>query len=108
MANFVSAGDWRMKISITDLIKAFTLITEIIKERFGDEIEFDTDYYWTVGFPSRKDFQKSDHTLGVGSLSDDIVSLQKAISGDAVFTLVDFERFANIIMEISDIDMHEA
>ena len=45
--------------------------------------------------------------MGVGSLSDDIVSLQKAISGDGVFTLVDFERFANIIMEISDIDMYE-
>lgn len=96
-----------MKISIEEIKKAFFIIINTIEENIGKEVEFASDYYWSVGFPERNDFQKADHSLMVGSLSDDIRSLRKSINDENIFTTVDFERFANIILEISNIEMFE-
>ncbi|MDR1852018.1 MAG: hypothetical protein LBR21_05125 [Propionibacteriaceae bacterium] len=94
-----------MKISITTLSKAFEKVSERIKADLGDEIEIENDYYWAVGSPERTQFDSSDPPLMVGSLFDDIECLKRAVDGEAPFTLVDFERFASIILEISDLDL---
>ncbi len=89
-----------MKISIDELkLISDHIIKELNRER--KEIELHGDYYWCVVGRERESMEKVPDQLGVGSLLDDWIELQK-IKSTKFVTVVDIERFANILISIAE------
>jgi hypothetical protein len=91
-----------MKVSVQELKQGCELILTHLEQQGCREIELAQDWYWTV--ISREDLYANDGhpTLGVGSLSDDLESLEKVLDGTNPPTTNDFERLGNIFIAIGD------
>ena len=88
-----------MKITSHELKKLYEKIAEEIHHRKLDTISFENDYYWAVSLDDRENLSK-DPQLTVGSLRDDIEGLKDILSEDRVLSVVDINRFANILIVI--------
>ncbi len=90
-----------MKIRIEELEHCFKEIIKKLKEKNINPIELDTDYYQIIPTDQWDNFEYNE-TPNVGSLSDDIESLQKMINNSEIpCTYVDFDRIASILRAIS-------
>ncbi len=91
-----------MKVKVQELKQVCELILTYLEQYGCSEIELEQDWYWTV--ISREDLYANDGhpTLGVGSLSDDLESLEKVLDGTNPPTTNDFERLGNIFIAIGD------
>lgn len=88
-----------MKITILELTKIYTIIKETIFSSF-DIIEISSDYYWHISSDERENMNKKPE-LCAGSLNDDWQEL-KLIPQRGLASLVDVDRFANILISISE------
>jgi len=68
-----------------------------------NEIQTDSDYYWTITSDEREDINNENPQVTVGSLKDDWESLNKVLEGGNIPTPVDFERLGNILTAIGEI-----
>lgn len=91
-----------MKIKLTDLNKILKKLIEKAEIYGFNEIEIDEDYYWKICIDSMTDFSGPDPKLCTGSFKDDIEALNKILNDNEITTLVDFERFAFLIIAIQN------
>ena len=90
-----------MKITITELSQVCELLFKKTKLSGFNEIDFDTDNYWTIASDEREKFDK-EPALIVGSLFDDIEELKKILHKKNPTTIVDFDRLANILVAVGE------
>lgn len=90
-----------MKIDIRDMKSIIDKVLEKLIANNGKIIEINEDYYWCVKTDDSVDFSKIPDELGVGSLVDDYVSLEKIIKEDRDVNILDLDRIAHIIELVS-------
>lgn len=75
-----------MKISIEELRIAAQRTLEYVGEKYGDEVELDQDYYWSLPKEAKYDVLKETKVSQVGSLAEDYRQIEKLVTGghDAV------------------------
>jgi hypothetical protein len=92
-----------MDIKTEEIERIFKLLIEKLKEGGIENISVNQDYYLNI---SPSDLYKLDKIsnveLNVGSLDDDWESLLKTINGENVFTYLDFDRIASILIAVSE------
>jgi hypothetical protein len=88
-------------MSINELEFLFKLVIGKLKSGNVNQIEFDIDEYWLVSTGDWSDFNKEPE-LSVGSLSEDISYLRRAISESKIFTYSDFDRLASVLRYVSE------
>ncbi|GBF32468.1 hypothetical protein DCCM_0664 [Desulfocucumis palustris] len=91
-----------MKISINELKFLFEILIKKAEEAGFNEFVIDKDNYWLVSSSEREDFTIATPEVSVGSMIDDVESLQKVLEGINIPTPVDFDRFANILIAVGD------
>ena len=91
-----------MRINLNEIREIFNDLVDRTEELGFKEIDTDTDYYWHVSSDERKNFGIQEPILSVGSLIDDYVELKKTLIGTNSHTTIDFDRIANIIIEIGN------
>jgi hypothetical protein len=89
------------KISIREIEVLFKLIIEKLKKDNIDQVEFSTDEYWVILTNEWENFQITPEPA-VGSLSEDIEYLKKAIEENEVVTYSDLDRLASVLRAISE------
>lgn len=90
-----------MKINLSDLQKLCErLIAKAIDSGF-EEIDIESDNYWVITSSEREDFSVTP-IISVGSIVDDMESLDKVLKGLNPPTTVDIDRFANVLLSISN------
>jgi hypothetical protein len=66
-----------------------------------DHINLDHDFYWNIGSDERLDLTK-DSSIMVGSLRDDFQSLQLLLERKHAASVIDLERFGNLLIYMSE------
>ena len=89
-----------MKITLIELRNVYLQLYKAVLS-FFNEIEIVSDYYWCTAADERENLDKKP-TLCLGSLVDDWAELKK-ITQREFATLVDVQRFANILISIGEI-----
>ena len=93
-----------IKISIEKLEQIFNLLMEKSKKiDMIQEIEIETDYYWIITTDEWENFNSDSSPVPcVGSIIDDWASLQTVLNNQEIITVVDYDRFANILRAIAE------
>jgi hypothetical protein len=91
-----------MKVKMQELKQMCENHLTHLEQNGYSEIELEQDTYWTV--ISREDIYANDGSpkLGVGSLHEDIESLEKVLDGTNPITTNDFDRLGNIFIAIGE------
>lgn len=88
-------------IDVAMLEKAFQRILSKLRAEKIEQIQLSYDYYKFI--PTDEWANVAEDAVLVGSLVDDIDSLQKVLDdSEAVFTYVDFDRTASILRAVSE------
>lgn len=87
-----------MELSSEQLKEWLTMILDGIPYNL-EMITFKADYYWTV--INRTDFQSSEQIMGVGSLIDDIETLEKV--KETIPNLVDLQKLGYVLIALSEL-----
>jgi len=85
-----------MKVTLAEAYDLLKVIIEKSGFNMSDEIEINYDYYWNLDVSEMFDFEKKPEVM-VGSLYDDHDWL-KRIATDDFATILDFERFAHLLL----------
>ncbi len=92
------------EINIQFLQKIFSRIIEKLEYDYVASIEIEDDLYNKIPAHNWSIQNKPEEVVVIGSLQDDIDSLQKLIADDErPCTYVDFDRFASVLHAISEI-----
>jgi hypothetical protein len=93
-----------IKISVKELEKACALILEYVRRADGEEITFETDWYWTVNPEQKYRIDEERPSLLIGSLSDNVEGINKVLykPDEYLPTNVDLEWLGEIFIGISE------
>lgn len=91
-----------MKINLNEIRQIFNNMLDRANELGITEIETNVDYYWIVTADDRTNFNTKVPNVCVGSLIDDYEELKKTLDGTNPHTALDFDRVANIIVEVGN------
>lgn len=91
-----------MKVNMDQLKSMLDILVDKAKNAGIDEIEIDRDNYWLVAAEDRENFQTDAPEICVGSLDDDMQSLQRVLDGTNIPTVPDFERLANLLIAVGE------
>jgi hypothetical protein len=90
-----------MKFKIDDLEVVLKKLLQKAKNSNINEVEISHDYYWNIDLSIKYEIDKNPD-LDVGSLKDDIESLNKLIKNSKNPDILDFERLGNVLIYISE------
>lgn len=72
-----------MKINVGDLGKSIDILLEQFRIIYGDNINIDTDFYWSIPHLQKIDMSENpDPELNVGSLMDHVDVVERLARGD--------------------------
>lgn len=91
-----------MKVELQKLKQLCNLLIDRAQESGFQEIEIDVDNYWIIVSDDRENFSTNSPNICVGSLIDDIESLQKILDGTNQPTPVDFDRLASLLLAVGE------
>ncbi len=92
-----------MAIDIEELKEIISILLKQFIKSGIKEVELNSDYYWMISPNERENFTgENPPEPSVGSIIDDIEHLKKLIAGNSLPTLVDIDRFANVLIAISE------
>jgi len=90
-----------VEIKLKELEEALHLIVKKAHKNGIDIINLDHDFYWNIGSDERLDLTK-DSSIMVGSLRDDFQSLQLLLERKHAASVIDLERFGNLLIYMSE------
>ena len=90
-----------MLVEVKDIKKLCNQLLQKLEDLEIDKIELNNDLYWNTLSDDRENMNK-EPKIGVGSLVDDIESLNKILSNENPLTIIDFERIANVLIAIQE------
>jgi hypothetical protein len=91
-----------VKVNLEDIKQIFNIVFDRAIELGFEELEIDTDYYWSINTESRTNFQIQRPELNVESLLEDYKTLEKILKGINPPTIIDFNRIGSVIIEIGN------
>jgi len=89
-----------MKIKISEIDSALTLLLKKLKENIGDEITISNDYYWEISPDEIYDPYKEPENFTLGQLSDDMQEIRRLQNSKDVIAY-DLNRVSRILKAIS-------
>jgi hypothetical protein len=89
-----------MKVKISEIESVLTLLLTNLKEKVGNEITIDSDYYWENSPDEVYDPYKKPKDFTLGQLSDDMQELRRLTSSEDTITY-DLNRISRILKAIS-------
>ena len=89
-------------ISVAEIEVLFKLIIEKLKRDKITNVQFDMDEYWIVLTDEWNKFETAPKPA-VGSLTEDIGYLKRALEENEIFTYSDLDRLAAVLRAISEI-----
>ena len=104
--------DWRMpddhvRISVTHLRTALTLLLDKVEERFGPELDLAADHYWSLDAAASFDLDV-DPEVGAGQLTDDVDSMRRMLDRDldeeAIIVWHDLDHVVGVLRRIIALD----
>lgn len=91
-----------MKINLNEIRRVFNDMLDKANELGFKENEAGTNYYWAITSEDKTNFEIGSPNICVGSLVDDYTELKKVTNDINPPTVVDFDRIANIIIQIGN------
>jgi hypothetical protein len=89
-----------MDINISQLQNIISLMMKSLKERYGDDVELQNDFYWNISSDEIYNVSENPKSLTIGQITDDFFTLKNAFNTDSL-TPYDLQRVANILKAIS-------
>jgi hypothetical protein len=69
-----------MKVNLDELNKITSLLLSKLKEKLGNEIEVNSDFYWDISDEDIYDPYQEPKNITLGQLSDEITEFQNSIN----------------------------
>jgi hypothetical protein len=91
-----------MEVSLEKLRRIFDRLCENLEENGIGFVRIESDYYWHIPDDARYDPYREPEALNLGQLSDDILLLEKLITGDREPIGLDWVHFAAILEAIGN------
>jgi len=91
----------KIRIGVDEMELIFDRLIQRIKNDNIEFVDVETDYYWIVTTDEWDNFTSPSPSAAVGSLVDDLLSLQNILK-TAQVTYLDLERFASILRAVSE------
>jgi hypothetical protein len=89
-----------MKVKISEIESVLTLLLTSLKEKVGNEITIDSDYYWEISADEIYDPYKEPENFTIGQFSDDMQELSRLSNSKDSITY-DLNRISRILKAIS-------
>lgn len=90
-----------MEIKLKQLETIFKYLFKRAQLSNIDHIKLDHDFYWNIDTGEKFDITK-DPRLNVGSLHDDLQSLQLLLERKHAASVIDIERLGNLLIYMSE------
>ncbi len=95
-------------LSITELRRALQLLLDAVESKFGSELTFNVDHYWTPATPF--DVYDQSPELTIGQVADDVDSVQRLASSAAggdneLIIWHEAEHIAGILRAVAKLDL---
>ena len=85
-----------MKVNIDILEKIIHSLFSELKEKNGNQIEIESDYYWDISNEEMYNPYEEPANMSLGQLSDDLAEIMRLQKDDSAIPY-DFHRVANIL-----------
>lgn len=86
-----------MKIKIDELQKITTILLSKLKERKGNEVEIESDFYWDISSTQLYKPYSDPSDISLGQISDDIKEVRRLLNSEDESIPYDLKRIAEII-----------
>lgn len=93
--------DNNVKVKIDEIQEIVTLLLSNLKERKGNEIELESDFYWDISNDQLYNAYDDPNDLSLGQLSDDLAELNRLVKSKDEAIPYDLKRVAEILKALS-------
>jgi len=91
-----------MVINLDFLTHALRSLIIRAKELSIERVVLNDDYYWNIGSSERESLDVHPDDIVIGSLADDLASLEKLLHKTHPASLVDFDRLGNVMIAVGE------
>jgi hypothetical protein len=89
-----------MQVKVDEIEKIITLVLSRLRQRVGNEVEINVDYYWDISTEQLYNPYEKPSDISLGQLSDDIAEINRLLNDDSEISY-DLKRIGNILVALS-------